>query len=91
MQKDAGKIDLIPPDIERCQCEITSGNFMTLGGTRQTKRCTEKPVYIATEVLPGEDGQCGAMSLCKGCAQEMLRDEDLIARVNLTVITKTPE
>lgn len=63
---------LIPPDPKQCQAMIRSGcfptatEFMKLGPGRE-ERCTEKPVVIATEKEPAEDGQIGSMSLCPNC------------------------
>jgi hypothetical protein len=65
MSKPKSK-SLIQPDNERCQAEKLSGSFMTLG-PRQMERCHNKPVVIAEESNPGEDGQKGSMSLCEEC------------------------
>lgn len=59
---------LIPPDRNRCQAE--SRSFMTLGSGFH--RCTNKPVFIAIENQPGEDGRVGKMSLCMKCAEKMI-------------------
>ena len=59
---------LTPPDMEQCQAEKSNDvNFMTLGGRREMKRCTEKPTVIVKETVPGKDGQCGSMTLCADC------------------------
>lgn len=76
---------LIPPDPDRCQAEHRLGSFMTLG-PRSMVRCEAKPVYIAMETKPGEDGQCGSMSLCLACAKIMMEDSGLRARVQLRPI-----
>lgn len=60
------KMSLTPPDKTRCQAEMLSGSFMTLG-PRHLERCTNRPTVIATETNPGEDGQKGSMSLCENC------------------------
>lgn len=61
-------IMLEPPDVNQCQCMKPNGNtFMTLGGVVGMVRCTNKPVAIATEVQPREDGLRGSMSLCLEC------------------------
>ena len=60
---------LIPPDLSRCQCEITEGySFMTLGKP-QPVRCKAKPKWIAIEKKPGLDGKRGSMSLCEACKE----------------------
>ena len=59
---------LTPADKTQCQAEKSNGvNFMTLGGRREMVRCTNKPVVIAVEDEPGEDGERGSMSLCSEC------------------------
>lgn len=63
---------LIPPDIDRCQAEVLQGSFMTFG-PRETVRCSEKPVYIATENKPGKDGLVGSMSLCEACKEKLIQ------------------
>lgn len=65
--------DLTPPDLGRCQAERPNGHsFMTLGGRPGLERCTEKPVWIATEAQPGADGLVGSMSLCDHCRGVMV-------------------
>lgn len=65
--------NLIPPDFNQCQAEKPNGvNFMTLGGKFQLIRCTNKPMYIATENVAGADGQIGSMSLCEECKEVFL-------------------
>lgn len=78
---------LIPPDYDRCQCEIKQGSFMTLG-PRRMERCANKPVWLAVELVAGEDGQCGSMSLCNDCAKVMLDVPDLRKRVQLQPIVR---
>jgi hypothetical protein len=59
---------LTPPDLERCQAEKPNGHtFLTLGGSPGRVRCDSRPVFVAKELHPGEDGQCGSMSLCAKC------------------------
>ena len=55
-----------PVDVMRCQSEEFQGSFMTLG-PRSFVRCINKPVAIAVEQGPNEDGYQGAMSLCEEC------------------------
>ena len=66
--KSEPKPKRIPPDLKQCQAEVPNGyTFMTLGGRPGRVRCSNKPVIIATEVEPGDDGQIGSMSLCSEC------------------------
>ena len=58
---------LTPPDPKRCQGEKPIGPFRLGGRTGGFERCGDKPIVILTEVDPGEDGLCGAMSLCTAC------------------------
>lgn len=47
MNKIITQVDIIPPDIERCQVYVPDGhNFMTLGGVLGRVRCSNKPVCI---------------------------------------------
>lgn len=57
---------LIPPDLLRCQVEIETGSFMTLG-PRSMERCKSMPSVVVTELTQGADGQYGAMSMCLSC------------------------
>ena len=61
--------ELEPADPERCQCDITPPyNPFQLGAQRKPpQRCTNKPIYIATEKQPGPDGATGSMSICVDC------------------------
>lgn len=64
---------LTPPDLERCQADIRPAHsFMTLGPRPSYERCREKPTVIAKEKKPGEDGQCGSMTLCTGCLLQFM-------------------
>ena len=59
---------LIPPDVERCQAEVTKYNAFVMGGpTKTVERCTARPKWIAVEKQPGLDGKRGSMSLCDSC------------------------
>ncbi len=61
-------MSLTPPDLKQCQAEKPNGNtFMTFGGVPGLVRCTEKPLFIATEKKPAKDGLIGSMSLCADC------------------------
>ena len=65
---------LIPPDFKQCQAEKPNGNtFMTLGGVPGYKRCTQRPVFLATEKEPGDDGVIGNMTLCAECYVQLER------------------
>lgn len=79
---------LTPPDMQQCQCDITPAySPWRIGETRRPpERCKSKPVWLAVEKIAGSDGQCGAMSLCQTCAEEMLKSEDLRRRVQLQPI-----
>ena len=41
----------------------------TLGGGHKMVRCKNKPIVIATETKPGEDGFKGSMTLCNECLE----------------------
>lgn len=59
---------LTPPDLERCQAEMSNGvNAFTLGGRREMVRCSAKPTVLVKEKKPGEDGLLGSMTLCTSC------------------------
>lgn len=74
MTKKSTKPKLTPPDLKQCQAEKPNGHtFMTLGGRPGLERCRTKPVWIAKEIKPGEDGQRGSMSLCNACRRVMER------------------
>jgi hypothetical protein len=80
---------LIPPDTERCQAEFTVSQPFIFGGTcRRVQRCEEKPVFLAVELKPGEDGRCGSMSLCLKCAKVILEDASFRHRIQLQPIEK---
>ena len=65
---------LTPPDFHCCQAEKSNGvTFMTCGGRREMKRCTNKAYVLATEREPGIDGQTGSMTVCGECFVEMQR------------------
>lgn len=56
--------ELEPVDASRCQAEVKSGSFMTLG-PRCLVRCENVPVWIGVEIRNGEF--YGVMSLCDKC------------------------
>lgn len=62
-------MEIIPPDLSRCQAEKPNGhNFMILGGhLGGRERCTDKPAVIIVELVAGNDGKHGCMSLCSDC------------------------
>ncbi len=79
--------ELIPPDYERCQADHREAHSpFTLGPPRRMKRCEAKPEFLAVEVVSGSDGLHGSMTLCLACAEVMLKDADLRARVQLQPI-----
>ena len=64
---------LTPPDLERCQALIPTGqSFMTLGPRKARAQCESKPVVVAHENEPGPDGLKGSMSLCASCQKVMV-------------------
>lgn len=72
--KKIRKPKLEPVDLERCQCEETPAHsFMTFGPKPKTQRCDQKPVWVATENKPGEDGLMGSMSLCEAHRQSLIK------------------
>ena len=79
--------ELIKPDFDRCQAEVLDGSFMTLG-PRSFVRCKNKPVYIATENEPQEDGLIGSMSLCEECSNILIgeygKDFAVFKKVKMT-------
>lgn len=59
---------LIPPDLKRCQAEMSNGySFMTFGGVPGMVRCKNKPIVIIKDIVPGDDGLIGSMTLCASC------------------------
>lgn len=79
---------LIPPDVERCQAEVPNRHsFMTFGGAPGRRRCTNRPIVVAEDTIPGEDGHNGSMSLCLECLCVMSAQErQLWTRIVLTRI-----
>jgi hypothetical protein len=69
------KVKLTPPDPERCQAEQQVGAFQLGGRIGERTRCSNKPVTIATEVVPGDDGQRGSMSLCLRCWGKLIEQK----------------
>lgn len=65
-------IELEPVDINQCQAEQQTGSFMSLGVPKMV-RCKNKPMYIATECNPDDNGQIGMMSLCESCAKRLAK------------------
>ena len=64
---------LDPIKARTCQCERVDGNFMTLGPRREYT-CKLPVAYFAIENNPSaKDGERGAMSLCKHCADMMVK------------------
>lgn len=80
------RVELVPPDPERCQVEKPNGHtFMTLGGSPGLVRCANPPSVIATEIAEPH----GSMSMCADCLSvfnkkfpgratiELIRREDI--------------
>jgi hypothetical protein len=63
------KRELVEPDPERCQTMIRQVSPWRLG-IPAWERCRNKPVWIATEVKPGDDGRRGSGSMCQSCADQ---------------------
>lgn len=83
--------DLIPPDMDHCQCEITEPHrpFIMGGECRpRPRQCGEMPAWLVVEIVPGADGLHGSMTLCNNCAKVMLDRADLRARVQLQPILR---
>jgi len=66
-----GRPKTIPPDLKRCQGEHREGSFMSFG-IPPWVRCKNKPVMLAKENRPREDGCRGTMSLCSDCMKVMI-------------------
>jgi hypothetical protein len=78
---------LEPPDYRQCQCLIRPAHSpLSFGPRPKYQRCDLTPAYLATEVVPGEDGVCGVMTLCMECAIKMMENADLRKRVRLEPI-----
>lgn len=59
--------ELIPPDFERCQTEITPAyNPFQLGPRPKAARCDFAPTHLLVE-LQSDDGQLGSMTVCDSC------------------------
>lgn len=79
--------ELIPPDYNQCQCEITEAHGpFKFGPKPRPERCKNKPVFLAVEIIAGKDGRHGAMTLCLGCAEQMFKQPELAQRVQLQPI-----
>lgn len=80
---------LTPPDYDRCQAEHRKAHSpFALGPPPRMKRCEAQPEFLAVEVVPGSDGLHGSMTLCLACAEVMLKDAGLRARVQLQPIIR---
>lgn len=80
---------LIPADPKQCQCEITPAHgAFRLGPRPRPERCTNEPTFIVTELIAGDDGLKGEMSLCASCAAELMKKPEIASRVQLTPIIK---
>ena len=71
--------ELKPVDLERCQADKPGNGPFVVGGeignplNGYRVRCRDKPTVIAKENMPGEDGKCGAMSLCGDCKKAFIK------------------
>lgn len=57
------------PDVQRCQAVNRKGDGSD--GSPVWQRCTEPPVWIATEAELSEDGHMSKMAVCDGCKQRL--------------------
>lgn len=65
---------ITPPDVTRCQAEITPGHgFMMLGPRPKPERCKQPPAVIAVENKPDRQGRRGMMSLCASCVEVFMK------------------
>lgn len=80
--------DLIPPDFAQCQAypNVARWGPWTLGPRPKPVRCTRTPVWLAVEIVAGDDGKHGSMTLCQECAELMLEIKSLRERVQLQPI-----
>lgn len=59
---------LEPPDLKRCQSDITTYNPWVMGGrVYATTRCDKVSTWLARETKAGTDGRKGSMALCAEC------------------------
>lgn len=80
---------ITPADPKRCQAEVLSGSFMTLG-PRRMERCTNVPTVMVREKRPDRHGDRGEMSLCPSCLKVFRTTPDY-ARVSEFVLPKKKE
>lgn len=70
MSSEPTPTPLIPPDHGQCQAEKRSYHPFQMGGApHRVVRCSNKPVFLATEAKPDEYGRYGAMTLCAECGE----------------------
>ncbi len=80
---------LTPPDFDQCQAVFVPAHSpFGFGPPPGERRCKIKPVWLAREVVPGDDGLCGEMTLCAGCADKLLEQAELASRVKLRAINQ---
>lgn len=71
--------ELTPVDLNQCQADKPGNGPFVMGGEIGNPkngyriRCRSTPTVVATEKLPGDDGKCGAMSLCDECKGAFLK------------------
>lgn len=80
--------NLTPPDFERCQAcpNVARHSPFSLGPMPTPVRCDSRPVWLAVETKPGDDGLRGSMTLCQPCAELMLEDKSMRDRVQIQPI-----
>lgn len=79
--------ELTPPDYEQCQVFVTPAHGpFTLGPRPAQVRCKNRPVWLAKEKTPGDDGLYGSMTLCAECVGKLLEDTTLSSRISLQAI-----
>lgn len=62
------KVDLVPPDLDRCQ--VMQYHPFTCGG-KLYRECGKKPSWVIYETKAKHaDGQKGSMSCCQECRAE---------------------
>jgi len=71
--------ELEPVDLKQCQSDRPGGGPFVVGGevgdplNGYRIRCKNIPTFVATERMPGDDGKCGAMSLCAECKKAFVK------------------
>lgn len=81
-------MELEPVDEERCQADGPNPEWspFRLGPVPKRVRCSNMPVWVATEKEPGKDGLRGSMSLCQPCKE--VCDEQLAGQIEYKAIVR---